>query len=135
MSCYKIEKNQIARYKNFDSLEEAVAYADSLGEGFLTTLANEENFPPFTRTLATDIDFCKSLYNSFIQQNRDNNITFEEASELISVLSSLKLLIDAGAVNDIITYLESLTLPIARVYTEERRNIDVLKIKSYLDSL
>jgi len=135
MACYKIEKDQISRYKNFNSLEAAQTYADSLGVGFVASLESVQNFPPFNRTLEIDINFCNSLYNSFIQQNRDNNITFEESQEMISSLSSLKQLVDAGAVGDIIIYLNSLTLPIARVYTIARRDLDVLKIQSYLDSL
>jgi|32_taG_2_1085360.scaffolds.fasta_scaffold02559_7 hypothetical protein len=135
MACYKIEKNGIARYKNFDNLPDAQTYADSLGTGFVVSLENEQNFPPFIRTLGDDIRFCNDLYNNFVQQNRDNNITFEESQELIGSLSSLKQLVDAGAVGDIIIYLQSLITPIARVYTTERRDLDVLKIQSYMDSL
>lgn len=135
MACYKIEKDEVARYKNFHSLEGAQTYADSLGVGFVASLESEENFPPFTRTLADDIRFCKALYNNFVQGNRDASITFEESQELISTLSALKQLVDAGAVADVIIFLQSLVPPIARVYTTARRDLDILKIQSYMDSL
>ena len=47
MSCYKIEKDEVVRYKNFDSLEAAQNYADSLGVGFFASLESVQNFPPF----------------------------------------------------------------------------------------
>lgn len=135
MPSYKIEKDNISRYKNFDSLELAQSYADSLGVGFVATLENEQDFPPFTRTLSDDMGFSKDLYNSFVQGNRDLGITTAEAQELITVLGTLKALVDAGAVIDMMGFLQSLPTPLARVYTTERRDLDVLKIQSYTDSL
>ncbi len=135
MPSYKIEKDNIPRFKNFDSLELAQSYADSLGVGFVATLENEQDFPPFTRTLADDMRFSKDLYDSFVQGNRDASITPIEAQELITTLSTLKALVDAGAVIDMMGFLQSLVTPLARVYTTERRDLDVLKIQSYIDSL
>jgi hypothetical protein len=134
MACYKIEKDSIARFKNFDTLELAQAYADTLGVGFVATLENVQDFPPFTRTLADDMRFSKDLYDSFVQGNRDAEITPTESQELIT-LGTLKALVDAGAVLEMIGFLQSLVTPLARVYTTARRDLDVLKIQSYIDSL
>ena len=79
--------------------------------------------------------FSKDLYDSFVQGNRDLGITTAEAQELITVLGTLKALVDAGAVIDMMGFLQSLPTPLARVYTTDRRNLDVLKIQSYIDSL
>ena len=135
MACYKIEKLGVKRYLNFVDLTSAQNYADSLGVGFVATLENEQDFPPFTRTLSDDMGFSKDLYNSFVQGNRDLGITTAEAQELITVLGTLKALVDAGAVIDMMGFLQSLPTPLARVYTTERRDLDVLKIQSYTDSL
>lgn len=135
MPSYKIEKDGIPRYKNFDTLELAQAYADTLGVGFVATLENIQDFPPFTRTLADDMRFSKDLYDSFVQGNRDAEITPEESQALISTLGTLKALVDAGAVLEMIGFLQSLVTPLARVYTTARRDLDVLKIQSYIDSL
>lgn len=137
MPCYKIEKNNIPRFKNFNNLTDAQIYADSLGTGFLVTLASNQNLPPYTRTRKDDQLFCSDLYNSFIDGNRVANITMQESQELIAALGGLKQLVDAGAVAEIKMLLQSLTnsLPIARVYTLERRDLDILKIDSWTDSL
>lgn len=135
MPSYKIEKDGISRYKNFDTLELAQAYADTLGVGFVATLENVQDFPPFTRTLADDMRFSKDLYDSFVQGNRDAEITPTESQELITTLGTLKALVDAGAVMEMIDFLQSLVTPLARVYTTARRDLDVLKIQSYIDSL
>ena len=135
MPSYKIEKLGVKRYLNFVDLTSAQNYADSLGVGFVATLENEQDFPPFTRTLSDDMGFSKDLYNGFVQGNRDLGITTAEAQELINVLGTLKSLVDAGAVIDMMGFLQSLPTPLARVYTTERRDLDVLKIQSYTDSL
>jgi len=135
MPSYKIEKLGVKRYLNFVDLTSAQNYADSLGVGFVATLENEQDFPPFTRTLSDDMGFSKDLYDSFVQGNRDLGITTAEAQELITVLGTLKALVDAGAVIDMMGFLQSLPTPLARVYTTDRRNLDVLKIQSYIDSL
>ena len=136
MACYKIEKDNIPRFKNFLDLIDAQAYANTLGVGFIATLENEQDFPPFTRNLLDDMRFSKDLYNSFIQGNRDLGITAAESQELIATIGDFKQLVDAGAVIDMIALIESLGgNPIARVYTLERQEVDILKIKSYIDSL
>ena len=137
MSAYKIEKDGVARFKNFETLDLAEAYALSLGVGFTVTLDNVEDFPPITRTRLDDQLFSITLYNAFVDANRAAGITPTESQELITALGGLKQLVDAGAVEEIRDLLLSLTgsLPIARVYTTARRDLDVLKIESYTDSL
>jgi hypothetical protein len=136
MPSYKIEKDNIPRYKNFENLADAQNYANSLGFGFVATLENPENFPPFIRTLSDDMRFSKDLYDNFVQSNRNDNITIEESQQLISVLGDLKQLIDSGAVVELIELIQSLGgATVARVYTADRQSLDILKINSYIDSL
>ena len=136
MPCYKIEKTEIARFKNFANLTDAQTYADGLGTGFVVSLESEEDFPPFVRTLDDDIRFLNALYKSFIQQNRDAGITPAESQTLISTIGSFKQLVDSGSVFELIGLIQSLGgVDIARVYTAARQQNDILKIQSYIDSL
>lgn len=136
MPCYKIEKNGIARFKNFDNLTDAQTYANDLGTGFVVTLESEQNFPPFVRTLSDDIRCLNDLYLSFVQQNRDASITPEESQTLIAAIGGFKQLVDSGAVLELVGLIQSLGgVDIARVYTAERQQNDILKIQSYIDSL
>lgn len=136
MPCYKIEKDNIARFKNFNSLADAQLYADSLGVGFVATFESSEDFPPYTRTLQDDMRFLKALYDSFVQQNRDMAITPTESQELIAAIGGFKQLVDSGAIIELKLLILSLGgVDIARVYTAARQATDILKIESFIDSL
>lgn len=136
MPAYKIEKDGIPRYKNFNNIQDAQDYANSLGVGFVATLESNEDFPPYTRTLQDDMRFLKALYDSFVQQNRNMAITPTESQELITAIGSFKQLVDSGAVGELEILIASLGgVDIARVYTAARQATDILKIQSYTDSL
>ena len=136
MACYKIEKDNIARFKNFASFEAAQTYADSLGVGFVVTFESNEDFPPYTRTLQDDMRFSKALYDSFVQQNRDMEISPTESQELIAAIGGFKQLVDSGAIIELKLLILSLGgVDIARVYTATRQATDILKIESFIDSL
>jgi|32_taG_2_1085360.scaffolds.fasta_scaffold06655_8 hypothetical protein len=136
MACFKIEKDSIARFKNFASFEDAQTYADSLGVGFVVTLESNQDFPPYTRTLHDDMELAKALYDSFVQQNRDMEITPTESQELIAAIGGFKQLVDSGAIIELKLLILSLGgVDIARVYTAARQATDILKIESFIDSL
>ena len=141
MPCYKIEKLGVARYLNFANLTDAQNYANSLGVGFIATLESSEDFPPINLTVSQkalqDKYFLLGLVEDFVSENRTQGpTTVAQDLELLSAFSNIKQLAEVGAISATKQLLVDLTgLPIAGIYTEQRREIDILRIDSYNDTL
>jgi hypothetical protein len=141
MPCYKIQKSGVPRYLNFTDLASATAYANSLGTGFVASLQNAQDYPPITITAEDkqkqDKYFLLSLVNNFVVENRDSGtLTLAQDLELLTAFNNIKQLAEVGAVDATKELLITMTgLPIAGVYTEARRELDILKIDSYNDTL
>lgn len=141
MPCYKIQKSGVARYLNFTDLASATAYANGLGTGFVASLQNAQDYPPITISAEDkqkqDKYFLLGLVNNFVVQNRaSGTLTLSQDLELLTAFNNIKQLAEVGAVDATKELLNSMTgLPIAGVYTEARREVDILKIDSYNDTL
>jgi hypothetical protein len=141
MACYKIEKLGIVRYLNFVDLTSAQAYADSLGTGYVASLQDVQDYPPINISeedkAVQDKYFLLGLVSNFVVENRESGtLTLAQDLALLSAFNNIKQLAEVGAVDATRELLIGLTgLPIAGVYTELRREKDILRIDSYTDTL
>jgi len=139
MPCYKIEKLGVKRFLNFVDLASAQAYADTLGTGFTASLESATDFPPINISIKQkaiqDKYFLLGLVESFVEQNRIAGTTVAQDLDLLSNFNSIKQLAEVGAVPAVRDLIAALVVPIAGIYTEQRRELDLLKIDSYNDTL
>lgn len=136
MKTYKIYKNNWAYFKNFNSLEDAQIYADSLGSGYIAELASPEDQIPIltpTERLPLDIDFGNQLINTFLEDNRNYGyISLEESIVLLNKFNNIEKFCRLGAIKDA-EYL-MLNVSTDNIFTQERKNKYLQMITNYLNS-
>lgn len=111
----------------------AQAFADSY-DGGGWSFENLGAVPSKTpdELLQSDKSFLLNLLDEFVVQNRLDGITPTESGELLTAFSSIKQLAEVGAVPEVYGSINELVTPIARVYTEERKQADLAKILAYM---
>ena len=132
MNIYKIYKNNWSVLKRFDTIEEAQAFADSLGEGYSVEFIEEYTPISIEEKLILDLDFCTFITNRFIKENREANITEAESLELMQQFNNILSFAQVGAVDSVYSLLQQVT--ISRVYTQERKNKDLSDIQNYINN-
>jgi hypothetical protein len=132
MNIYKIYKENWSVLKRFDTIEEAQAYADSLGEGYSVEFVEEYIPISIEEKLILDLDFCTFITNRFIKENREASITEAESLELMQQFSNILSFAQVGAVDSVYSLLQQVT--ISRVYTQERKNKDLSDIQNYINN-
>lgn len=135
MNNYKFTKegNPRSFIQEYANDTEAQAFADSYDGGGW----NWENLGAVpakspAELLQADKDFLSNLLAEFIVLNRADNITSLESQELLTAFNGIKQLADVGAVPEVYGSIQLLVTPIARVYTEERKQNDLAKIAAYM---
>lgn len=138
MPAFKITKNGIDRFKNFKDLAEATTYAASLGVGFGVVFSSTGDLPTPDRKekLAHDLAFGGYLIRQFLDKNRELKASPEQSALFLQRFSVIKAFIELGAIPEALPMLiafdnEGLEV----IYPDSRKELDVLRIESYLDSL
>lgn len=130
MNYYKITKDNWSLTKRFDTLEEAQAFANTLGTGY-----SVEYVGPFisltqAERLPYDMEFCQSLINEFLTDNRSVKTTQEQRNAL---MTKFELILQFAQVGDIATINDTLPgIPIDEVFTQARKDKYMGMIRDYL---
>tara|TARA_R100001460_G_scaffold108066_1_gene158147 strand:+ start:4429 stop:4833 length:405 start_codon:yes stop_codon:yes gene_type:complete len=130
MNYYKISKDNWSCTKEFATLEDAQAFADSLGEGY--TVEYLAPVPEITieERYMMDKQFCDELISTFVLDNRNIGTTSEQNDALMSKFQLVLGFAQVGAVLDINAHLPS--IPTDDVYTQERKDKYMQMITQYL---
>ena len=131
MNIYKIYKGDWAVKKKFASIQDAEAFAASLGEGYSVEYVGPYVPPTTNDKLQQDIIFLSQLTDRFLTENRDAGITEIESLELMQQFSSILSFSQVGAVLPVYDLLQNVTT--SRVYTQERKSRDLQDIQNYLN--
>ena len=130
MNYYKIIKGLYSVIKRFDTLEEAQAFADTLGDGY--TAEFYAPYVPLTlqERLDSDLQFGQQLIYVFVEDNRIMEITSEQSEEVLVKFRDILAFAQTGAVTSIQTYLP--LIPVDDVFTQERKDKYIQMISDYL---
>lgn len=130
MNYYKIYKNNWSTIQKFSTLEEAQAYADSLGEGYTA-----EYYAPYVpmsiqERLDMDMEFGQQLVYVFVEDNRIMDITSAQSEAVLQKFRDILAFAQTGAITSIQTYLPA--IPVDEVFTQERKDKYIQMITDYL---
>ena len=130
MNYYKISKDLWSCTKRFDTLEEAQAFADSLGTGYTVEFVGPYVPPSIEEKLSLDMSFGLELVNTFVYDNRIMQITSEQSEAVLVKFRDILAFAQTGAITSIQTYLP--LIPIDEVFTQERKDKYIQMIDTYL---
>ena len=130
MNYYKISKDFWSTVQEYESLEDAQAYADSLGEGYTVEYVSPVIPITIEQRYSIDKQFCDDLISTFVLDNRNIGTPPEQNDALMSKFQLVLGFAQVGAVKDIDAHLPS--IPTDEVYTEERRDKYLQMISDYL---
>ena len=130
MNYYKISKDNWSVVKRFDTLEEAQAFADSLGEGYTVEYVGPYVPPSVAERLDMDMQFCQDLITTFVYDNREIGTTQEQNDALMAKFQTVLAFAQVGAVESINAHLPS--IPTDEVFTQERKDKYMQMITDYL---
>jgi hypothetical protein len=130
MNYYKISKDLWSCTKRFDTLEEAQAFADSLGTGYTVELVGPYVPPTIAEKLSMDMQFCQELITTFVYDNREMETTQAQNDALMVKFQSILSFAQVGAVLSIEAHLPSITTD--EVFTQARKDKYTQMIINYL---
>jgi hypothetical protein len=130
MNYYKITKGLYSVIKRFDTLEQAQAFADTLGDGY--TAEFYAPYVPLTLQdrLNSDLQFGQELIYVFVEDNRIMEITSEQSEQVLVKFRDILAFAQTGAVISIQAYLP--LIPVDDVFTQERKDKYIQMISDYL---
>ena len=130
MDYYKIYKDQWSLIKQFATLEDAQAFADTLGVGYTAEFYKAYTAPTIQQRLDMDLDFGSHLIYIFVEDNRIMDITPEQSEAVLIKFRDILAFAQTGAITSIQTYLP--TIPVDEVFTQERKDKYIQMINDYL---
>ena len=130
MNYYKISKENWSCTKEFATLEEAQAFADSLGEGYTAEYLGPVVPLTTDERLSMDISFCLELIQAFLLDNRNAGVTVEQGEALMTKFVNILQFAQTGAVGSVNDLLAA--VPVDDVFTQERKDKYLLMISDYL---
>lgn len=130
MNYYKISKANWSVVQEYATIEEAQAFADSLGEGYTAEYIGAVVPISIEQRYEMDKNFCDNLISTFVLDNRNIGTTPAENDMLMGKFQLVLGFAQVGAVKDIDAHLPS--IPTDEVYTEERKDKYIQMITDYL---
>jgi len=130
MDYYKIYKDQWSLIKQFATLEDAQAFADTLGTGYTAEFYKAYTPPTIQQRLNMDLDFGSHLVYIFVEDNRVMDITPEQSEAVLVKFRDILAFAQTGAITSIQTYLP--LIPTDDVFTQQRKDKYVQMITDYL---
>lgn len=130
MNYYKISKDNISYIKRFETIEQARAFAESLGVGYSVEYVGEYIPPTIAERQQMDLVFCNDLVNTFVYDNRQVQTTTAQKAALMAKFQNLLLFAQVGDVKTINADLP--TIATDEIYTEERKQKYIQMIADYL---
>ena len=133
MTTFKIEKDLITYFKNFNTLQDAETYTlEILGVGWTVTVS-EEQITPLTpqQQLESDIFFGKNMIQQFLIDNRELGV-IPVSEQLIQLdkFKDINTLLGVGALKasyDLITITST-----DQYFTQQRKDKYLNEISNYL---
>ena len=136
MKTYKIYKDQNSIFNNFNTLEEAEAWAlENYDNTWAVELASEnQQITPLTieRRLPLDIDFGYQIIGEFLKDNRlYGYIPIQDSINLLNKFSDIEKLCRLGAIKDVQTLMQAVIVD--DIFTQERKDKYLSMITEYLN--
>lgn len=130
MDYYKIYKGNFSLIRQFETLEDAQSFADTLGAGYTAEFYKAYTPPTIQQRLSNDLDFGSHLIYIFVEDNRIMNITSERSEAVLVKFRDILAFAQTGAITSIQTYLP--LIPVDEVFTQERKDKYIQMITEYL---
>ena len=130
MNLYKISKDYWEVVKKFATLEDAQAFADSLGEGYTAEYYAPYTPPSIQQRLKMDIQFGQDLVFSFVEDNRIIGTTQEQNDAILVKFRDILAFAQTGAINSINVHLPNIAID--EVFTQERKDKYIAMVTNYL---
>ena len=130
MDYYKIYKDQWSLIKKFATLEDAQAFADTLGTGYTAEFYKAYTPPTIQQRLDMDLDFGSHIIYIFVEDNRVMDITPEQSETVLQKFRDILAFAQTGAITSIDNYLP--LIPTDDVFTQQRKDKYVQMITDYL---
>ena len=130
MNYYKIFKDLWSCIKKFATLEDAQAFADSLGEGYTAEFYAPYTPPSIQERLQMDMQFGQDLVFVFVEDNRIMGTTQEQNDAILVKFRDILAFAQTGAIESINTHLPN--IPVDEVFTQERKDKYITMVTDYL---
>ena len=130
MNYYKIFKDLWSTIQKFATLEEAQAFADSLGEGYTAEFYAPYTPPTIQERLLMDMQFGQELVFVFVEDNRIMGTTQEQNDAILVKFRDILAFAQTGAIESINTHLPN--IPVDEVFTQERKDKYIGMVTTYL---
>lgn len=130
MNYYKIFKDYWEVIQKFATLEDAQAFADSLGEGYTAEFYAPYTPPSIQERLQMDMQFGQELVFSFVEDNRIMGTTQEQNDAILVKFRDILAFAQTGAINSINVHLPNITTDV--VFTQERKDKYIQMVTDYL---
>ena len=130
MDFYKISKNEWQYINQFQSIEDAQNYAESLGQGYTASFWRSFVAPTLNDRLEMDINFCSGLIAEFLEDNRKANITTEQSDAILLKFKNILSFAQTGAIASIEVHLP--LIPIDDIFTQTRKDKYINQITEYV---
>lgn len=130
MDYYKIYKDQWSLIKKFATLEDAQAFADTLGTGYTAEFYKAYTPPTIQQRLDMDLDFGSHIIYIFVEDNRVMDITPAQSEAVLVKFRDILAFAQTGAITSIDNYLP--LIPTDDVFTQQRKDKYVQMITDYL---
>ena len=132
MDYYKISKDNWQCIKQFNSLADAQAYADTLGTGYVAAFWRNYQVPSLMDKLQMDLNFCTDLIDEFLEDNRIANITPEQSDAGLLKFQNILAFAQTGAVPSLQVHLP--LIPIDEVFTQVRKDKYINQLNDYVNA-
>lgn len=130
MNYYKIFKDLWSCVKKFATLEDAQAFADSLGEGYTAEYYAPYTPPSIQERLQMDMSFGQDLVFVFVEDNRIMGTTQEQNDAILVKFRDILAFAQTGAIESINIHLPN--IPVDEVFTQERKDKYTAMVTDYL---
>ena len=130
MNYYKISKDYWEVVQKFATLEDAQAFADSLGEGYTAEFYAPYTPPTIQERLQMDMQFGQDLVFVFVEDNRIMGTTQEQNDAILVKFRDILAFAQTGAIESINTHLPN--IPVDEVFTQERKDKYMAMVTDYL---
>ena len=131
MDYYKIYKDQWSLVRQFANLDDAQAFADTLGTGYTAEFYKAYTPPTIQQRLDMDMDFGSHIIYIFVEDNRvDGHYILNNLRLYLVKFRDILAFAQTGAITSINNYLP--LIPTDDVFTQDRKDKYIQMINEYL---
>lgn len=130
MDYYEISKDYWSTIQKFETLQEAQAFADSLGTGYNVEYFGPYEPPTIEQRLEMDLNFGSELVKTFVYDNREMGTTQEQNDAILVKFRDILAFAQTGAIESINAHLPNITTD--EVFTQARKDKYISMVTVYL---